>query len=75
MFAQRTPARRIEPAGKLLEPRDQEHNLALRGMDLIIYKKLAGGAATEFLEFFCQLSCDAKLPIRHDIDASGECFR
>jgi len=39
-----------------------------------MFEKLAGDAATEFLEFFCQLSCDAKLAIRHDIDASGKCF-
>ena len=60
---------------KLLCPRDQQHNLALRWMGLIMCKKLAGGAAAEFLEFLCQLARDAKLSLRHDIDAGGECFR
>jgi hypothetical protein len=37
-------------------------------------KKFMGGTAPKFLELFCQLSRYAKLPIRHDINASGECL-
>jgi hypothetical protein len=35
-------------------------------------KKVTGGAAPEFLEFFCQFSSNAKLPSWHDIDACSQ---
>jgi len=43
-------------------------------MGLIMRKKLAGNTAAEFFEFFCQLACNAQLPLRHDVNANGECF-
>jgi hypothetical protein len=39
-----------------------------------MHKEFTGGATPKFLEFFCELSSDAKLPIRYDIDANGKCF-
>ena len=43
-------------------------------MRLIMCKKLAGGAAAEFLKFLFQLARDAKLSLRYDIDSGGACF-
>ncbi len=37
-------------------------------------EELAGGAAAELLKFFGQLSRDAKLPVRHYINAGGKRF-
>jgi hypothetical protein len=51
----------IDQPTKLLRSRDHKDDLALRRMGLIICKKLAGGAAAEFLEFLCQLARNAKL--------------
>jgi len=53
---------------------DHEDYLALRRMDLVMCEELAGSAAAVLLEFFCKLSRNAKLPIRHHINARGECF-
>jgi hypothetical protein len=64
----------VEPTAKLLQSRDHEHDFALRRMGLKMCKKLAGSATAELLKLFCQLSCDAKLPLRHQINTSGECF-
>src|SRR6516165_5111058 len=44
-------------------------------MCLIVCKQFGSGAATEFLKFFCQLTCDAQLPLRHDAAASLKCFK
>src|SRR6476620_3428922 len=57
-----------------LSPGDHHHDFAFRGMGLVMCEELAGGAAAELLKFFCQLSGDAKLPIRHHIRAGGESF-
>ena len=54
--------------------RDHEHDLAFGRMGFVMCEELAGGAAAEFLEFLCQLPGDAKLPIRHHINAGGERF-
>jgi hypothetical protein len=37
-------------------------------------KKFAGGATPKFFKSFCQLSRNAKLPIRHDIGTNGKCL-
>src|SRR5215469_9094867 len=43
-------------------------------MSLIMCKQFGSGAATEFLKFLCQLTCDAQLAVRHDAAASLKCF-
>src|SRR6266542_4342849 len=57
-----------------LPPRDQQHDLAFRRMGLVMCEELTGTATAELLEFFCQLSGDAKLPIRHHTNAGGKCL-
>src|SRR6516225_4395402 len=57
-----------------LPARHDQHDFAFRRMRLIVYKQFGSNAATEFLKFFCQLTCDAQLPLRHDAAARLEGF-
>jgi hypothetical protein len=59
---------------KPLRRGNHEYDLAFRRVGLVMRKKFTGGAAPKFFELFCQLSRYAKLPIRHDINASGKCL-
>jgi hypothetical protein len=43
-------------------------------MSLIVCQQLTRGAALKFLELFRELPRDAKSPIGHDFDTSGERF-
>src|SRR5215216_4307834 len=43
-------------------------------MCLVVCQQLGSNAATKFLEFFCQLTCDAQLPFRHNGVASLKCL-
>ena len=43
-----------------LRARDKEHDFAFRRMCLVVCKQFGSSAATEFLKFFCQLTCDAR---------------
>src|SRR5207245_10415138 len=58
-----------------LRARDEEHDFAFCRVYLIVCKQFGSSAATEFLKLFCQLACDAQLPIRHDGTASLKCFK
>ena len=58
--------------GDYLWRRNYENDLAFRRVGLIMRKEFTGLAAPEFLEFFRQLSRNAKLPIWHDTDAGGQ---
>ncbi len=62
------------PAAGSLQTGNDEDNLAFRRLGLVMRKKFTGGAAPEFLEFFCEFSSNTKLPFRHDLDAFGERF-
>src|SRR5262249_4876529 len=53
---------------------NDNYDLAFRRLTLVMRKEFTCGAAPKFLEFFCQLSCNTKLPIRHNIDAGGKRF-
>src|SRR5204863_1099107 len=44
-------------------------------MCFIVRKEVGSSAATEFLKFFCQLTCDTQLPVGHDGIASLKCFK
>src|SRR5246127_2526363 len=44
-------------------------------MFLIVSKQFGSSAATEFLKFLCQLTCDAQLPVRHDGSARLKGFK
>src|SRR4029077_1866180 len=54
---------------------DDEHDFAFGRVCLIVCKQFGSSAATEFLKFFCQLTCDAQLPFRHNGTASLKCFK
>src|SRR6188474_602968 len=54
---------------------DEEHDFAFRRTCLIVCKQFGSSAATEFFEFFCQLTCDAQLPVRHHRIAGVKCFK
>ena len=43
-------------------------------MRFVAGQKLAGSPAAKLLEFFCELPGDAKLAVRHDVDARAERF-
>jgi hypothetical protein len=66
--------RSIPQPTQLLRRRNHENDLAFRCVGLVIRKKFTGGTVPKFFEFFCEFSRDAKLPIRHDIDAGAECL-
>jgi len=44
-------------------------------MRFVVGQKLAGSPAAKLFEFFCELAGDAKLAVRHDVDAGFERFR
>ncbi len=50
------------------------NDLALGRARFVMGKQFAGRAAAKFFKFFGQLTRDAKLSIRHDLDASFQCF-
>src|SRR4029077_5934324 len=58
-----------------LHTRDEKHDFAFHRMCLIVCKQFGSSAAAEFLKFFCQLTCDAQLPFRHNGTASLKCFK
>ena len=58
-----------------LRARDEEHDFAFRRMCLVVCKQFGSSAATEFLKFFCQLTCDAQSPFWHNGNANLKCFK
>src|SRR6266404_9464317 len=44
-------------------------------MCLVVCKQFGSSAATEFLKFLRQLTCNAQLPFRHNGTASLKCFK
>jgi hypothetical protein len=53
---------------------NDEHDLALRPVSFVMREEFIGGTAPKFFESFCELSRNAKLPIRYNIDAGGKRF-
>src|SRR5262249_36586052 len=67
-------SRALNTPGIQLRARDDEHDFAFRRMRFIVCQQFGSIAATKFLKFFCQLTRNAQLPIRHDRTASLKCF-
>src|SRR3982751_3658333 len=57
-----------------LRARDDQDDFAFRWMCLVVCKQFGSSAATEFLEFLCQLTCDAKLSVCDNRVASVKRF-